>query len=106
MRSRCSWCPTKSGSRMSPTQWSISASASRTVSPSSRWATGAGTVDLRPPRDSSYAAIYYPFIRVVNPLSLDYPLIPPSGHIAGIYARTDIERGVHKAPAKTRCAAS
>lgn len=49
--------------------------------------------------DSKYAAIYYPRVNVLDPLTdLDLS-IPPSGHMAGIYARTDIERGVHKAPA-------
>lgn len=48
---------------------------------------------------TSYAALYYPWVRVFNPLTLDSVLVPPGGHIAGIYARTDIERGVHKAPA-------
>lgn len=57
-------------------------------------------------RDSSYAAIYFPWIRVFDPSQkLMFPnsdgslLIPPSGHIAGIYTRVDTERGVHKAPA-------
>lgn len=54
---------------------------------------------LRPPRDSSYAAFYAPWIRVFDPRTSDTVLIPPAGHIAGIYARTDVERGVHKAPA-------
>jgi len=52
--------------------------------------------------DSKYAAMYYPWIRVDDPLRLDNQitrLIPPSGHIAGIYSRTDREQGVHKAPA-------
>jgi hypothetical protein len=53
----------------------------------------------RPPLDSSYSAFYSPWIRVFNPVTQDYPLIPPGGHIAGIYANTDTERGVHKAPA-------
>jgi phage tail sheath protein FI len=48
--------------------------------------------------DSKYAALYYPWIKVPGPDGA--PLaIPPSGHIAGIYARSDNERGVHKAPA-------
>ena len=51
--------------------------------------------------DSAYAAMYYPWIEVAD-LS-DSPqtskLIPPSGHMVGIYNRTDSERGVHKAPA-------
>jgi phage tail sheath protein FI len=54
---------------------------------------------LRPPQDTSYAAFYYPWINVFDP-SINYTrLIPPTGHIAGIFARTDVERGVHKAPA-------
>jgi phage tail sheath protein FI len=54
---------------------------------------------LRPPRDSSYAGFYYPWIKVYDPTINGLRLIPPTGHIAGIFARTDIERGVHKAPA-------
>jgi phage tail sheath protein FI len=54
---------------------------------------------LRPPRDSKYAAFYYPWIKIVDPRSNKDKLIPPGGHIAGIYARSDTERGVHKAPA-------
>jgi len=49
--------------------------------------------------DSKYAALYYPWIQVNNPLNGKPLLIPPSGHMAGIYARSDTERGVHKAPA-------
>jgi len=61
---------------------------------------GAGDVDaLRPPRDSSYAAFYSPWIRVSDPGGSDTYLIPPVGHVMGIYARVDVERGVHKAPA-------
>jgi phage tail sheath protein FI len=49
--------------------------------------------------DSKYAALYYPRIILNDPLSaLDIP-VPPSGHIAGICARVDEQRGVHKAPA-------
>jgi len=55
---------------------------------------------LRPPRDSSYGAIYYPWVRVGAPHTPDGTrLIPVTGHMAGIYARVDIDRGVHKAPA-------
>jgi uncharacterized protein len=43
--------------------------------------------------DSKYGALYYPWIKI------DGRLVPPSGHIAGVYARVDAERGVHKAPA-------
>jgi phage tail sheath protein FI len=48
--------------------------------------------------DSKFAALYYPWIKVAGPEGTPI-LIPPSGHIAGIYARNDNERGVHKAPA-------
>jgi Bacteriophage tail sheath protein len=53
--------------------------------------------------DSKYGALYYPWLAVTNPLGGDGAnlLVPPSGHIAGIYARTDEERGVHKAPANS-----
>jgi phage tail sheath protein FI len=54
---------------------------------------------VRPPRDSSYAGFYYPWIEIYDPVSRAPLQIPPSGHVAGIIARTDIERGVHKAPA-------
>ena len=52
--------------------------------------------------DSKYAAFYYPWLRVVDPLRSLVALtrdIPPSGHVAGQYAHTDNEVGVHKAPA-------
>jgi hypothetical protein len=51
--------------------------------------------------DTSYAALYYPWIRVADFSSSGSPtkLMPPSGHMAGIYNRSDAERGVHKAPA-------
>lgn len=49
--------------------------------------------------DSSYAVLYYPWIQVHDPV-LNRPVaIPPSGHMAGIWARNDSTRGVHKAPA-------
>jgi hypothetical protein len=54
--------------------------------------------------DTKYAALYHPWLTIPHPfppgpgIVPDYP-IPPSGHMVGIYARTDIERGVHKAPA-------
>ncbi len=53
----------------------------------------------RPTRVSKYAAYYYPWLRIRHPVTGIETLIPPGGHIAGIYARSDIERGVHKAPA-------
>ncbi|MEU6535383.1 phage tail sheath subtilisin-like domain-containing protein [Streptomyces sp. NPDC047000] len=51
-------------------------------------------------RDSSYGAIYYPWIDVGAEDADGNPVYqPPSGHLAGVYARVDTERGVHKAPA-------
>lgn len=53
-------------------------------------------------RFSNFAAIYWPWIKVADPLSNNRPLtIPPMGHIAGIYARTDNTKNVGKAPAGT-----
>jgi uncharacterized protein len=43
--------------------------------------------------DSKYAALYYPWVRING------ELVPPSGLVAGVYARVDGARGVHKAPA-------
>ena len=61
---------------------------------------GQGQVQtIFPPRDTSYAAIYYPWVRVFDPFTRDTVLVPPAGHVAGIFARSDRERGVHKAPA-------
>jgi phage tail sheath protein FI len=66
------------------------------------------------PRKSTHAAFYFPHVEVVDPAkelqdsdpARQVPTkyrgrthVPPSGHVAGIYARTDEERGVHKAPA-------
>jgi phage tail sheath protein FI len=49
--------------------------------------------------DSSYAALYYPWIQVDDPAQNRPIYIPPSGHMAGVWARNDNTRGVHKAPA-------
>jgi len=49
--------------------------------------------------DSKYAALYWPWIKVFDPLAGRAVFVPPSGHLAGIWARSDGERGVHKAPA-------
>lgn len=58
------------------------------------------------PSNTDYAAWYFPWIKVFDPgTKLDTPTgdglvpVPPSGHIAGIYARVDTDIGVHKAPA-------
>jgi phage tail sheath protein FI len=49
--------------------------------------------------DSKYAALYWPYIKVMDPLKGQPMFMPPSGHVAGIWARNDDTRGVHKAPA-------
>jgi phage tail sheath protein FI len=49
--------------------------------------------------DSKMAALYYPWIEVMDPLTRRPITIPPSGHVAGVWARVDQQRGVHKAPA-------
>ncbi len=53
---------------------------------------------IEPPRDSSYGAVYYPWVRVLDARIQSSLLIPPSGAMAAIYARTDAQRGIHKAP--------
>jgi len=49
--------------------------------------------------DTSYAAMYYPWIKVMDAATDTIINVPPSGHLAGIWARNDNTRGVHKAPA-------
>lgn len=49
--------------------------------------------------DSDYAAMYHPWIQIYDSLNKKPAYIPPSGAVCGIYARSDAERGVHKAPA-------
>lgn len=49
--------------------------------------------------DSDYCAMYHPWLRVYDPLDKKDIFMPPSGAMAGIYARSDNARGVHKAPA-------
>ena len=58
------------------------------------------------PDNSDFAAFYFPWLQVFdpatkiqNPASDGLEFVPPSGHVAGIYARVDTQRGVHKAPA-------
>ncbi|MDQ4054020.1 MAG: phage tail sheath subtilisin-like domain-containing protein [Actinomycetota bacterium] len=64
----------------------------------------ADALDQRQQFDTKYAAMYYPWLSIPDPFPeniadvRDYP-IPPTGHLLGVYARTDVERGVHKAPA-------
>jgi len=49
--------------------------------------------------DSKYAAMYYPWVKVLDPVTRRDIHLPPSGFVSGIYARNDINRGVFKAPA-------
>jgi phage tail sheath protein FI len=49
--------------------------------------------------DSKFATLYYPWLEVMDPLTNQPILVPPSGHVAGVWCRTDGTRGVHKAPA-------
>jgi phage tail sheath protein FI len=60
------------------------------------WATSKPT-EL--PDANSSSAIYYPWIQVSDPVTRTIKAVPPSGHVAGIYARVDAQRGVFKAPA-------
>ena len=68
------------------------------------------------PKTDNTSALYFPWIKVMDrakrlqdtdlrrkvvPKHRGMVFVPPSGHVAGIYARTDVERGVHKAPANT-----
>lgn len=62
--------------------------------------------EFRSQFDTKYAALYYPWVEIIDPTARNDPgapvakiNLPPSGFVAGIYARSDIERGVHKAPA-------
>jgi hypothetical protein len=52
----------------------------------------------RPPRQTSYAAYYFPWLEVPTQDGKT-ARVPPSGHVAGVYARCDTQHGVHKAPA-------
>lgn len=63
---------------------------------------GAGSVENhRKSLDSTrgYAGLYYPWLRTLSVQTGKEILVPPSGHICGIFARVDNSRGVHKAPA-------
>jgi hypothetical protein len=54
--------------------------------------------------DTEFAALYWPWIYVRDPLQFGSQVvrrIPPSGHVAGVYADTDLTVGVHKAPANS-----
>ena len=58
-----------------------------------------GALEFRNRRSSDYAALYYPWVTIANPLDGQRLDLPPSGFIAGIYARNDVEHAVFKAPA-------
>ncbi len=51
--------------------------------------------------NSSYGALYYPWVLVTDPVTGGNKFVPPSGAVAGTYSSTDVLRGVHKAPAGT-----
>jgi hypothetical protein len=61
--------------------------------------------DVQRPRDSKYGAFYFPWLQMKNPFKVkgddqpDTVSVPPCGHVAGLYARVDGSRGVHKTPA-------
>jgi phage tail sheath protein FI len=66
---------------------------------SAKGQTIAETRELRAQYDSSHAAFYYPWVRIIDPVTQQENHYPPSGFVAGIYARNDVERAVYKAPA-------
>lgn len=58
-----------------------------------------GVRTFREVMDTKYAALYYPWLVVRDPVAKQDVQCAPSAHMAGLYARVDVERGVHKAPA-------
>ncbi|MDR1605338.1 MAG: phage tail sheath subtilisin-like domain-containing protein [Gracilibacteraceae bacterium] len=56
-------------------------------------------IDYRNLLDSTYTAFYHPWIQVFDREAKKPGFIPPSGAVAGVFSRTDVSRGVHKAPA-------
>jgi phage tail sheath protein FI len=54
---------------------------------------------MRAQFDTSWAAFYYPWIQILDPITNQVNIMPPSGFVAGIYARNDTNRAVYKAPA-------
>jgi phage tail sheath protein FI len=78
------------------------ASGSAAEGPSSGTAASGPTEREAPglrPRNSDYGSFYVPWLVVRDPFTGEPVATPPSGHIAGVWARTDTMRGVHKAPA-------
>jgi phage tail sheath protein FI len=49
--------------------------------------------------DTNYAALYYPWVRILDPVTRAEIAVPPSGFVSGIFARNDVTRAVYKAPA-------
>lgn len=56
-------------------------------------------IEYRGMIDSTYAAMYHPWIQVYDRAANKPAFVPPSGAVMGVYSRTDVTRGVHKAPA-------
>jgi len=63
-----------------------------------------GIIDFRQPLDTEYAALYYPWLQVLDPSVVQNVDLAPSALMAGIYAQTDTTRGVFKAPANVEIA--
>ena len=83
------------------TRVAVAKQAARKGAPAPDQDTGTGpaqTPGLRP-RQSDFGAFYVPWLVVRDPLTGEPVGTPPSGHMAGVWARTDTTRGVHKAPA-------
>ena len=84
---------------------STTGSGSGSAGPGSGSSGSTSSGGLRPPMSPGrYAALYYPWLVVNDPVSGGQTTAPPSGHLAGVWARTDATRGVHKAPANTTIA--
>jgi phage tail sheath protein FI len=65
-------------------------------------AQGQTIADVRKMRSkiaSKWGALYFPWVKVLDPITRRVITLPPSGFVAGIYARNDINRAVYKAPA-------
>lgn len=69
---------------------------------SGQGAADVGNINPRNDFDTKYAAFYYPWIKIVDAQSGNLRLVPPGGHVIGIYARSDSNVGVWKAPANEK----
>ncbi len=81
---------------LDPSHEAIATPDNITPPESSRWI--GSVMDTKVPK-SQNGAIYFPYLRSIDPLTGSSIELPPSGFVAGIYARTDLNRGVWKAPA-------